>query len=289
LASASVEGLVLRPVRPADRDRVVEITKDVWGGRDYLPDVFDDWVSEAGSAFQAAELDGRVVGLQRIRPYAPGLVWYEGLRVASSHRRRGVARAMLLSAIAEAREQGFNEMRLATANGDAAALFDSVGFERRIDVRWWRALRVEGGDPPRMPDPSEAQRLWSAVAASPGIELFHGLTTDFNESHDLNSGELARLAEIGMLRAGPGGRAVAGLREPWRNNIAVGFLAGKGAALRELLQALRYEADADDADDVTIGMPRDHPAADDLQASGYDLVNDEDVSYVYALPLLTPR
>jgi GNAT superfamily N-acetyltransferase len=268
---------------------VVEITKDVWGGRDYLPDVFDDWVSEAGSAFQAAELDGRVVGVQRIRPYAPGLVWYEGLRVASSHRRQGIARAMLLSAIAEAREQGFNEIRLATANADAAALFDSVGFERRIDVRWWRAPRVEGGDPPRIPDPSEALRLWSAIAASPGIDLFHGMTTDFNESHDLNAGELARLAEIGMLRAGPGGRAVAGLREPWRNNIAVGFLAGRGAALRELLHALRYEADADDADDVTIGMPRDHPAADDLEASGYDFVNDEDVSYVYALPLLTSR
>jgi len=286
LATAGVEGLVIRPVRPADRARVVEITKDVWGGNDYLPDVFDDWVSEAGAAFQAAELDGRVVGVQRLRPYAPGLVWYEGLRVATPQRRQGIARAMLLSAIAEAREQGFNELRLATGNGAAAALFDSVGFQRRIDVRWWRALRVEGGDPPRMPDASEAQRLWSSIAASPGLELFHGMTTDFNESHDLGVTELERLAEIGMLRAGPGGRAVAGLREPWRNNIAVGFLAGRGAALRELLHALRYEADADDAEDVTIGLPRDHPAAGDLEATGYDLVNDEDVSYVYALPLL---
>ena len=29
---------------------------------------------------------GEVVAVQRIRPYAPGLVWYEGLRVASTHR-----------------------------------------------------------------------------------------------------------------------------------------------------------------------------------------------------------
>jgi hypothetical protein len=48
-----------------------------------------------------------------------------------------------------------------------------------------------------------------------------------------------------MLRLGPGGRALAALREPWGNNLAVAFLAGRGGALRELLMALRYEADAD--------------------------------------------
>ena len=53
--------LTLRPARPADRDRIVEITGDVWGGRDYIPKVFDRWVSDAGAAFQAAEIEG-VVG-----------------------------------------------------------------------------------------------------------------------------------------------------------------------------------------------------------------------------------
>src|SRR5207237_2006921 len=98
--------LALRPVRPTDRDRVEEMTRDVWEGRDYVPQVFDRWVSDAGSSFQAAEVDGVVVGVHRLRPYAPGLIWYEGLRVASTHRRRGIARAMLESAIGGAREHG---------------------------------------------------------------------------------------------------------------------------------------------------------------------------------------
>ena len=122
--------LVMRPVRPADRDRIVEMTRDVWGGHDYLPEVFDDWVADAASAFEALEVDGVVVGVQRMRPYAPALVWYEGLRVASSHRRRGLARAMLTSAIAEAKEQGHREMRLATGNLDAASK-SAVGAGRR--------------------------------------------------------------------------------------------------------------------------------------------------------------
>jgi hypothetical protein len=93
-----VEDLTLRPVRPADYDRIVEITQDVWEGRDYIPRVFERWVADSAASFQAAELEGEVVGVQRTRPFAPGLVWYEGLRVASSHHRQGIARAMLASA-----------------------------------------------------------------------------------------------------------------------------------------------------------------------------------------------
>ena len=277
--------LTLRPMRPADRDRVAEISRDVWDGHDYIPRVFDDWVADAGSTFQAAELDGNVVGLHRLRPYGPGLIWYEGLRVASTHRRQGLARTMLASAIAEAKEQGFREMRLATGNPGAAKLFEAAGFERRLDARWWRGQRVEGGEPSRMPDKSEATRLWAAVEKSPGLELYYGVTADFNGAHDLNAAELERLAAIGMLRAGPGGRAIAGLREPWGENLAVGFVAGQGGALRELLMSLRFEADADGLDHVTVALPRDHPAAGDMTASGYDLANDDDASYIYCLRL----
>jgi GNAT superfamily N-acetyltransferase len=272
-------------VRPADRNRVLEITRDVWDGQDYLPEVFDDWVSDAGAAFQAAELDGIVVGLHRLRPYAPGLIWYEGLRVASTHRRQGIARTMVTSAIAEAREQRFQEMRLGTANPEAVSLFESVGFRRLVDVRWWRGLRVEGGDSARMPEPTEARKLWPAIADSPGIELYHGVSADFNGAHDLGPDELERLARTGMLRVGPGGRALVGLRELWGQNLAVAFVAGGGGALRELLMALRFEADADGLRHVTVNVPRGHPADDDLRASGYDFANAEDSAYIYGLPL----
>ncbi len=276
-------------MRPADRERILEITHDVWEGRDYIPRVLDDWVSDASAAFQAVEVDGVVVGVHRIRPYAEGLVWYEGLRVATSHRRRGVARAMLESAIAEAAEQGFREMRLATGNhAEAVPLFESVGFRRLVDVRWWKGGRVEGGDPARIPDPKEADRLWSAVASSAGLDLYHGVAADFNGARDLGAAELARLAAAGMLRAATGGRAVAGLRNAWGNNLAVAFVAGRGAALRDLLLALRYEADADGLDSVTVALPRGHPAGDDMNASGYDLANADDSAYIYGLELKHP-
>jgi hypothetical protein len=192
---------------------------------------------------------------------------------------------MLRSAIAEAREQTFREMRLATGNPTAARLFEEVGFERLQDDRWWKGGRVEGGESARIPDPAEAEKLWAGIAGSPGLELWGGVTADFQGAQDLGPAELSRLAGIGMLRAGPGGRAIAGLREPWGDNLAVAFLAGKGGALRDLLLALRFEADSDGLDDVSVALPRNHPAGDDLRSSGYDFANDDDTSYIYALKL----
>jgi len=282
---ATAEDLTLRPVRPADEARVLELTRDVWEGRDYVPRVFDRWVSDAGAEFQAAEVDGVVVGVQRIRPYAPGLVWYEGLRVASSHRRRGIARAMLEAAIEEARQQGFREMRLATRDQPAVNLFESASFRRMVEVKWWRGLRVEGGEPARIPDPSEASRLWSLVAASPGIERYGGLVPDLDGAREHDATEIERLATQGLVRVGPGGRAVALLREPWGQNIAVSLLAGGGGALRELLMALRFEADADGLRYVTVNLPPGHPAEEDLKASGYDFADAERSAYIYALIL----
>ncbi|HEX2681230.1 MAG TPA: hypothetical protein VHQ03_08045, partial [Candidatus Dormibacteraeota bacterium] len=77
----------------------------------------------------------------------------------------------------------------------------------------------------------------------------------------------------------------AGLRDPWARNVAVSILFGRGAALRELLMALRFEADADAADHVTVNVPPDHPAEDDLRASGYDFDDAETNAYIYALKL----
>ena len=284
-SSGRGDDLVIRVVRPADRDRILEITREVWNGRDYIPRVLDRWVADAGAAFEAAEIDGIVVGVQRLRPYAPGLIWYEGLRVAEERRRQGIARAMLEAAIAEAREQNFHEMRLGTRDEPAVRLFESAGFRRLVEVKWWRGPRIEGGEPARIPDEAEARRLWPLVAGSSGFGLYGGVNPDLNGSRDLSEEELARLAVQGLVRLGPGGRTVALLREPWAQNISVSMLAGTGGAMRELLMALRFEADADGLTHVTVNLPPGHPAEEDLRASGYDFADAEASAYVYALTL----
>ncbi|TMD51749.1 MAG: GNAT family N-acetyltransferase [Chloroflexi bacterium] len=90
---------------------------EVWEGHDYIPRVFDDWVSDPGAWFQAAEVDGELVGIQRLRPIARTVVWYEGLRVAPQKRRQGLARAMLNAAAGQARGLGFTDPASGAAGG----------------------------------------------------------------------------------------------------------------------------------------------------------------------------
>jgi GNAT superfamily N-acetyltransferase len=268
LATASVE---IRPVRATDRERVGEITADVWEGHDYIDRVFDDWVSDPGAWFQAAEVEGELVGVQRLRPIAATVVWYEGLRVSSAHRRRGLARAMLTAAAAQARGLGFEELRLATANPDAIALFQSAGFTLLVAPRLWRARRLEGDEPARMPGPADAERLFRLVSDDPALAAYGGVVASGEWALDLDADLLGRLAGEGALRVAAGGRALAAVREGWGgDNLWAYFVSGSGGALQELLLALRYEADVDGMDGVSLWAPDGHPGEEDFSATGYD-------------------
>jgi len=267
LATASVE---IRPVRATDRERVGELTADVWEGHDYISLVFDEWVSDPGAWFQAAEVEGELVGVQRLRPIAAEIVWYEGLRVASSHRRRGLARAMLTAAVAQARGLGFKELRLATANPDAIALFRSAGFAVLVEPRRWRARRLEGDEPARMPAPADAERLLRLIREDPALAVYGGVLANGEWALDLDAELLGRLAGEGALRVVAGGRALAAVREGWGDNLWAYFVSGSGGALQELLLALRYEADTDGMEGVSLWAPEGHPAEEDFGATGYD-------------------
>ena len=278
--------LTLRPVRPADRERVLEITADIWDGHDYLPSVFDDWVADPSSTFQAVEVEGVVAGLQRTRPLNRQVAFYEGLRVASSHRRLGLARAMLGSAVAEATSAGFLEMRLVTGNLDAIPLFESLGFRRLCRMGFWHAGRVEGGEPARIPAPTEAPDLFGKLAADPALGAYGGTHGDWQRPLPLDAAELAALAAEGRLRAGAGGRSLAILRAGSHTRLYASLVSGSGAGLRDLLMALRFEADADNLEGATVIAPLLHPAAADFRAVGYDDPRDgEDGFFIYALRL----
>jgi GNAT superfamily N-acetyltransferase len=250
---------------------VLQICSDVWEGTDYIPEAFDGWVSDPSALFQAAELDGEVVGVHCLRLIAPGLAWYEGLRVASTHRRRGIASTMVAGAADEARSMGCREVRLATFDPEPRALFASVGFEVLVEYVNWRASRLEGGETAQIPRPRDVPRLLEIAQAEPTFAALRGVNGDVGGAADLDEAELARLATLGRLRAGAGGRALAAIRRSWGGTWLVAtFLSGHGGVIHDLLLALRVEADADDLKGAMVMASPDFPAAPELEEAGYD-------------------
>jgi GNAT superfamily N-acetyltransferase len=264
----------------------MEITARVWEGTDYLPHVFDRWLAEPGASFEVAELDGLVVGLQRLRPITREIVFYEGLRVAEEYRRRGIGRSMLRHAIEEAGAQGFKQARVITGNPAAGRLLESEGFRRLAHSSVWLAGRVEGPDLPRMASADEAAAaLATMLHDDPALAAYGGVNGQWHEVLDLDEALLRRLAGEGLVRASSGGRALALIEPGTHNRLAVSFVAGSGAALQDLLTGLRFEADSQGYEGVRLYAPRTHPAADDFAEVGYHLADGQVERYSYAREL----
>ncbi len=274
--------LSLRPVRQQDRARVVEVVAEVWEGNDYIPSVFDEWASDPSAASQAAELDGVLVGIQRLRPIGAGVLLYEGMRVDPAYRGRGVGHAMLAAALEEAGRMGARRVRLVTANPTAIRIFVAAGFRRLTEIVAWTAGRIEGGDPARVPSPEDAAKLADLARSDEAYELYGGVEPYWFEPADLDQAHFARRIEQGLIRIN--GRALAGLSPTRTDWLGANFVFGRGAALQDLLTALRFEADADAMQGVWLAAPADPPFASDLQAVGYDSADDNRF-YVYGLEL----
>ena len=73
--------LVCRPALPLDTADVLEFTKFIWDGHDYVPLVWKNWLADPKGILAVAEYGGRVVGLGKVTLLAPGQWWMEGLRV----------------------------------------------------------------------------------------------------------------------------------------------------------------------------------------------------------------
>ncbi len=91
LKPADLYTIVCRPALPMDTADVIELTRTIWEGEDYVPAVWDEWLADYSGLLLIAEYGGHVVGLGKLTQLAPGEWWMEGLRVHPDYAGLGVA------------------------------------------------------------------------------------------------------------------------------------------------------------------------------------------------------
>jgi GNAT superfamily N-acetyltransferase len=96
----------VRPAKAADKIALMSFIKDVWGGHDYIPSVWDSWLHDRRGKMFVVEAHGTPVGMNRVRFLEDGSAWFEGARVHPAFRGRGLATML-----------GENSMRFAEARG----------------------------------------------------------------------------------------------------------------------------------------------------------------------------
>ncbi len=131
----------VRPARGEDKDAVLAFCRDTFSWGDYVPDVWDDWLSDSAGQMFVGTFDQKPVGLLHVAFLDHDVAWLEGMRVHPDWRRKGVGTAMDASAKTLARERGCRVARLATSitNIPAQRTLASQGYAYVARFNEWKA------------------------------------------------------------------------------------------------------------------------------------------------------
>ncbi len=243
------DGICIRRALASDFDDVLELTRDVWEGTDYVPYVWSDWLADARGYFHVALLDNHLAGLQHIDLQPDGTAWLEGIRVATTARAQGIGRALLDHGVEWARNLGSPAVRLASYSGNEASnrMAESAGLHLIHSFGLWSAPVAKSGNsaPVRLAGPWEADGVMRCISShldSTDGTIFY---TEGWTAYSLTPQRLAALLSQHAVAVTGGGVitgvaiATATARRP---TLRPGFLAGTPQAAGMLGGWLRDRA-----------------------------------------------
>lgn len=283
-------GLTFRPARPEDKQRVLEITARTWGEHgDYIPEVWDQWLTDPKGELTVAEADGVVIALGKITWQAEGQWWLEGLRVDPDQRLNGIGQAMNAYQLELIKRWGGGVVRYATGirNDGSHRIAERAGF--RVLARFVErvAEKLDAPVEAEVLTRSDLDAVWSITRDSDLLRSTNGAHVFEWKASQMTRVCLAEYLDRGVVmgvRDGAGRVCAWGLVEhvPELDRLGLMSLGGTTGGITALARAVRAHAAVlgkEMVDVVTTPHPR---ALQALEAAGYHIELDpehpEDVS-----------
>jgi GNAT superfamily N-acetyltransferase len=108
--------IVCRPALPIDTPGMIDLTRQIWEGEDYVPDVWADWMVDPEGILAVAEYGGKVAGFGKLTRLSQSDWWMEGLRVHPDFEGRGIASRINNYLLDYWQRTGSGVVRLATVS-----------------------------------------------------------------------------------------------------------------------------------------------------------------------------
>ena len=231
--------IVCRPALPSDAADVLEFTKFIWEGHDYIKYVWDDWLADPDGILAVAEYGGHAVGLGKVTRLADRQWWLEGLRVDPKFQGLKIG-SHIHEYLDDWWKQRGGAVRLMTSSERVQVhhLSERMGYARLGEVKSYSAEAAAGADTFE-PVSMEAAKQAAEFAAA-RLPDFNGLMDSGWRFSEPNEAILKEKAEQGRLwwwaRPGPAvpphkGRAPEGLLACWEDDddgvkvLGIGFAA----------------------------------------------------------------
>lgn len=177
--------LFFRDLAEKDIPAILYISKDIWEGYDYVPNVIEGWLREKSSMAYGAFLDEskkELIGFGRVKIFPNGVAWLEGGRVKVSHQKQGIGRDLMKYAIDYAIQVGAKIAQYDTSsrNFGSLALAKYFGFKpkKRMEVLFCKANDVKLTNTPipsiNRINLKEAKEIYNKIDIGPGDEVCIG-------------------------------------------------------------------------------------------------------------------
>ena len=236
--------ILIREARAGDKPAIVELTRTIWEGDDYLPRVFDEWLETATGEFYVMELDDRMAGVGRVQVTDEGDAWLEGCRVHPEVRGQGLASVLFSYQMHVVRRLGCGVARFTTAvsNEPVQHLASVTGFEKITDSFLFQGDPV-GEFTATVLGQAERHVAWDMIQSSDWWQATDGMKCESWEWVTITPRRFEEWLENdlvwGWMEQGRlAGVMVASENRQW-DEATCGLITGSEAALVGLAGALR--------------------------------------------------
>jgi ribosomal protein S18 acetylase RimI-like enzyme len=110
----------VRIYKDSDLPDIIEISKDIWEGNDYLPERIGEFLADPHSHPCVIELDNKVVSVGNMRFINKDTVWLEALRTHPEFREQGLAKTLTSEFFKLGKTMGAKQAWLMTSQSNLA-------------------------------------------------------------------------------------------------------------------------------------------------------------------------
>ena len=241
--------VIVREAKPSDKKPLMDFVTKTWGGHDYVPSVWDEWLRDKGGKMFVVEVDGKLVGMNRVRLLKDGTGWLEGVRIHPDFRGKGLASLLGEKSMKYASNLGVSTFRLTSSSRNRAAhrQVAKMGFSEvaRFDVFRARTKSrlLRGGGVDRL-SPSDLSKALRMIRGSEVYRAGKGVYWDAFVTRALDRESLSELIAkryVFSARDEEGNDAVAvcgPAREGEEVWLQMSFLCGEPALCKKIVSHL---------------------------------------------------
>jgi len=275
-----------RKVSNADRDRVLEISSQIWDGEDFIKHVFDEWVSEVEGEFTLGEKDGNIVGFAKYTRLNDQEIWLEGIRVDEKYANQGFGKAITQYYLSRAKSEGAEVVRLCihADSRESVKIVEGLGFKKDgyFTMGWKPMNKVETAGQPtnNVINIMSTATAWDLITRGNAYYMSNGYISFgwsfLKATYELVDRLVKEKRVYGVLREGKISSVMV-LTEDSHNDggLSIGFIDGDMAPMKELVEFAGQQALKQGMNYCEIMAPMDDRLINVLELCGYQFLSEK--------------